>query len=288
MRKLALFLPVILAFLGCGKGPTGPRGPAGAERIYVLGQVDSKSQAWVTVYFPPVIPWVTINQDTLSMWEDRIDPTYDYYGTVFIADSVSVSAGDLANLKVDYTEGIAIASAGVPGNFDIISPDTSQTAQIPVNSSFTVTWSTSSHADFYPVYFHLNYSYYDTSGNYGYFNLYVDTSITSTSITFPASRLFPGDIDSIRYSGGYFGVSAMSGPEVKPGARGNVTGDGSGFFWGRNYGVEIYVAVQGTKTKAAKKPPKEELTNKLFEKIREMDPNYQLLKERWLSKGYKN
>lgn len=107
--------------------------------------------------------------------------------------------------------------------------------------------------------------------------------MTSISITFLASRLFPGDVDPIRHSWGYFDLSAMSGPKLEPGAQGDVIGDRSGFFGGTNYGGDLDVSAEGTETQADRRPSKKRTDKKLLKKTKEMDPNYQLLKERRLS-----
>ena len=70
----------------------------------------------------------------------------------------------------------------------------------------------------------------------------------------------------------------MNGPILEPGSEGNVTGDGSGFFWGKSYcGLDI--EIEGTKAKAKREPSKEELMKKWFEKAKAMDPDYQVLRQ---------
>jgi len=287
MKKLlTLAIPLLLlVFVGCKgpegpEGPTGPEGPAGPEKVYVLGKVENTGNVYVEVYFSPVIPWVTVNQETLDvyryegLYEGYYWDEYNYY-----TDSISVSTGDSIHLKVDYTRGIATASSRVPGGFEITSHDTSQTAYISVGSDLTVSWSTSIYADFYRVYFWLYYDYYDTLGDYRRVYFHKDTCVTSTSIIFPASQLFPADLDSVRWStGGHFLIWAMNGPILEPGSEGNVTGDGSGFFWGKSYcGLDI--EIEGTKAKAKREPSKEELMKKWFEKAKAMDPDYQVLRQ---------
>jgi len=90
VREFAFFLSVAFASLGCARGPEGPQGLVGAERIYVFGQVTCRREAWVRVSFAPVIPWVTINRDTLAMGY------YDPYAedVYFYEDSVRVDFGD--------------------------------------------------------------------------------------------------------------------------------------------------------------------------------------------------
>ena len=281
MKKL-LIIVSLLAVIGC-KGQQGPQGPAGADGTdgtdgadgggtYIYGEVDNTGKVGVLVLFSSVIPWVTVNQETLNVdYCDGLGTEYE--------DSISVSNGDSLHLKV-YTDGIATASARVPGSFEITSHDTSQTVYIPKDSALTVSWSSANYCDFYRVDFYFSYGYYDTLGDYTGFHLRVDTCVTSTSITFPASRLFPAYVDSIDNSwGSDFDVQAMNGPKLEPGSKGNVIGNGSGFFWGSADGGDLDIRVEGAKGKAQKEISREELRHRWFEKAKAIDPNYQALKE---------
>jgi len=278
MKKLlTLAIPsVLLVFIGCKgtQGPAGPQGPADSEKIYVLGEVMNTGSVYVVVYFSTVIPWVTVNQVTLDLYEP-----YGLFNRY--QDSILISTGDSIHLRVDNTTGIATASSKVPGAFEITSHDTSKMVRIPVGSDFTVSWSTSSYADFYRVDFYIDYEYRDTLGEYRVFNFSKDTCVTSTSITFPASQLFPADLVSLTYvySYGDFDVWAMNGPVLEPGSKGNVKGNGIGFFWGTSYGGDLDIRIRGTKEKARKELSKRELVKKWFEKARMIDTNYKALRE---------
>ncbi len=281
---LVLTLCVLLACEGKqgSQGPTGPQGPAGPEKIYVYGMVENTGWTWVGVYYAPVIPQVTVNQNVLPIYDWWEDFCFVFH------DSIQISPGDSAHLKVDYTQRIATASAKVPGNFEITSHDASAIAFIPVDANFTVSWSASNYTEFYWVDFWLEYNYYDTLGNPKYFSFEEFGSQTSTSITFLASELFPRDFDYIysqtQGSWGYFDVYAVNGPEIESGSEGNVTGDGTGFFWGGSYKY-LYVRIEGTKLssplKVGKDLSREELTRRRLEKLKELDPKYQALKEAW-------
>jgi hypothetical protein len=295
MKKLSVALILMMfAFFACeGKkgpaGPQGPTGPAGTSKIYVSGECYETGEVVVLIEFSPEIPRVTVNQDTLPI----VDYSYsDWEGVGFTFDGhIPVSVGGSANLKAVYSKGVATASVKVPGNFHITSPDTSHAAQIHVGLPFTVSWSASANADFYWVDFELGYSYYDTSGHYKSFYIDRGVSKTSTSITFPASELFPSDIDylydSCGCNGGYFDVQAMNGPKIESGSEGNVTGDGIGFFWASFYGGSLEIEIEGTayssSLKARKGTSREEVIKRHIEKAKELDPNYQALKKRWVN-----
>ena len=255
------------------QGPQGPEGPPGPQIIYVLGYVFSNGWSGVEVSFSPVIPIVKINGHTLSLHGCE-------GSSFFYSDSLPVTHEDSINLNVDYTKDKATASAVIPGKFAITSHDTSQTAYIPLYSNFTVTWSSSVQRSGYWISFWIWYEYETAGGEIKWYEFESDTFITSQSITFPASKLFPPDVDTVLYSWGYFDVYALSEPKLQPGAEGNVKGGGAGFFWGITFGGELYVAIEGTKVKVEKeKITREKLMEKLFEKVKKLDLNYQTLKE---------
>ena len=253
---------VMLAVLfGC-QGKQGPQGPAGTEKMQITGVIDDNGTVSVWVGDSPVIPSVSVNDKNIDL--DGTEGIWNWY-----EGDVSVSAGDTAYLKVDNTNGVATALVRIPGSFGITSPDTSDIYYIPVNSNLTVNWSASNHANFYHIYFYLHYSYYDTSDTYRDFSFDKDTSVTSNSITFSASRLFPADFDSISsYSYGYFDIYAYNGPKLEVGSQGNVTGDGIGFFHGTENGGRLYIRIEGTKGRAGSRVSREELRKKWLEKAK--------------------
>lgn len=79
------------------------------------------------------------------------------------------------------------------------------------------------------------------------------------------------------YAEGSFSIQAMSGPILKPGSKGNVTGDGIGFFWGVTGGGYLGIGIEGANDKARKQVSQKELTKKWFEKVREADPSFRIL-----------
>mgnify|MGYP000063347897 CR=1 FL=1 len=239
----------------------------------MFGFIENKGYAEVEVSFSPVIPLVKINNDTL--------PLRSYYEGIFSYwDFLEVTYGDSINLNVDYTKDTATASVVIPGRFEITSHDTSQIAYIPLYSDFTVKWSSSAQKRGYWVYFWIWYEYVTPQGFLKEYEFECDTFLTSNSITFPSSKLFPPGIFEVIWSDGYFSVYALNGPEIKPGVEGNINGGGTGFFWGITFGGELYVVIQETKTKVEKeKITREKLMKKLFEKVKRLDLNYHTLKE---------
>lgn len=282
MKKIVSVTGIMILILSCRgprgpEGPQGPQGPEGPTNIYVMSFLFSSidtSIAEAYVSFSPSIPNVKINNINIPFWEVWRNTFYFYKRGI-----TTILPGSDANLEVTYikadnSQGEANASVKVPGIFAITSHDTSQPVSIPLGSSFTVTWSSSQNANFYFVSFYLEYMYVDTAGEDKYFYCEKDTMITQNFIIFPSSFLFPNlnEIDSIMWSWGWFEVDAVSGPQIKEGEKGNVTGDGFGFFWGIIYGGVLGLYVEGGKFISRKETQsyeklKEFLKNKA-EKIR--------------------
>ena len=271
MKKLLisniLIYVILINFIGCS-WTTEPNEP---DKIYVSGEVLNTGEASILVSFAPVVPLVTVNQETLAFNCFLYHP---YIQGLWYSGVISESAGDSVHLKVNYTRGIATASSRIPENFEIISHDTSQITYIAMDSSLSVSWSAANYAAYYRILFELSFSYEDTLGNYLQVITRKDTSITSTSIIFSMSQLFPVDVDSITVSWGSFEVRAMNGPRLEPGFEGNVEGDGSGFFWCRTYGGHLEFRIEGTKKAARKRLSEKELSMKWFERARMMDQEY--------------
>jgi hypothetical protein len=210
----------------------GPAGPPGQVKLYITGEIE-KYPHWsipdsfyydedVYVANAEVIPSVKINNQELK-W----DGWFSYDGEFPLTSGADYNLVVAAGIKT------ATASVKLPGDFSITTPASGYV--LPKGQSLNVSWNSASYADFYRGYLSINYSYRDTSGNYRYFYYSGDTILSGTSITYPSNLLFPNlsEIDSIRYGYGYFYVYAFDGPALTPGTSGNVTGDGIGFFWGK-------------------------------------------------------
>lgn len=240
-----------IGFIGC-KGPVGPQGQEGPSLIYVLGGTDSPRGYDITydvrvrVFNIPTVPTVKVNDKVLPHnWPEAY--------LEFVDEDFPICAGDSAELLVTYTKlnggsGTALANVVVPGQFEITSHEPYSIVVIPAGTGMSLTWSPSDNADVYQSSFMLYYGYSDTHGNEKEFRYSLDTLITETSVTFPASELFPNidEIDRIRWSGGSFWVWAMAGP-WQEGTEGNVMGDGIGFFCASSYGGYIEIHVSGSK-----------------------------------------
>ncbi len=239
-------------FMGC-TGPEGPTGPPGPSVCFVHGFVrgptvwTSSSLAYVTVMNTPTIPSVELNDIPVTFLGIGLSPAFEFLDFDF-----PISPGDPAILRVSYVKddgspAAAHANIRLPGEFEIVSHDTSEVVSVPVGSGLTIQWSSSDGADVYWVLLESWYDYIDTTGNRQEYSCTVDTVVTDTSMTFLSSRIFPNadEIDEVTDSGGWIDLYGVSGP-FEEGDKGNVVGDGIGFFCGVTFGGSIALAVEGS------------------------------------------
>lgn len=264
-------------------GPQGPVGPVGPERMLVYGEVSNTGLTWVDVRFAPVIPEVKVNQYTLDVWNWE-------EGCVTFLKSISISAGDQADLNVSYTKdtdtSIATASVKVPGDFDIVNPAITPEGdyEIVTDANLNVMWTGSPEADFYWIDFGLCY-YYEELAHPGIEKFFCFSKVAftkSTSRTIDKDDLLPSDVATnpinILRARGHFYVDAMNGPEIKSGSEGNVTGDATGFFWG-SYRKSFTIWVLGVDhlayplCKPGSDPSKAEILNRRLERLKQLDPS---------------
>jgi len=279
--NLWLLIAILIAIMGC-RGEQGPQGPPAPESppICVFGFVygptgsDTTSSVGINVYlkeFLPEIPLTKINDIEI--------PAGCFGGNSFCYSEydLAVNPGDSANLtigftKVDGSPGTVWAKGVLPGKFAITSHDTASEDTIMKGDSVTVTWAPSSGASYYFIDFYFYYHYIDTSGNDESFSYSMDTTLTDTSITFPASMLFPNlaEIDSVRYGYGHFDIEAIHGPVLEGGSEGNVSGDGLGFYLLETEGGDLQLTVAGSLLLVQRgENPKERIRKILKEKAME-------------------
>lgn len=168
-----------------------------------------------------MIPVALLNDDTLPMENLQLTITDFSYSV----PRKLINLGNQYKLKVDYGEGTGNAADTMPGEFSITSPNLSFV--LHKGNDLNVTWGQSTGANWYWLHISLYYYY----GSWGSFDFELDTIIKGTSFALSASRIFPPYVDSIDYGYGSVNIEAYSGPELKPGRKGNFKGDAVGFFW---------------------------------------------------------
>jgi len=244
------FCLVAISIPGC-EGPAGPTGSAGQPKFSVFGEVEFTADtlptnARVIVSNLSSIPTVKLNQSFIKFRSLYSEGSY-YWDTLR-----TITKGDEVQLTVSGDQGVAGAVVRIPQQFRIQSPNPDSIFILPPHSNFTASWTASGFSDYYNAYFNLWYSYIPIGGGSSkYFEIEVDTILSTTSITIPAARLFPADFDSLEIWSngyGYFQIEAFNGPRIEVGARGNVTGDGMGFFFGKSDGGYINIRLRNSAT----------------------------------------
>ena len=250
MKKVILFCCfclVLINIAGC-EGPAGPTGPMGQQEYSVFGEIAFNSDTLPTYTYVVVsnissIPTVKLNQDLLKF------SNFGYQGASYWDTLRTITEGDEVQLTVSGDQGVARAVVKIPQQFTIQTPTPDSIFILLPHSNFTALWTASGFSDYYSANFYLYYSYVPIGGGASkYFEFFVDTILSTPSITIPAIRLFPEDFDSLTsgYSYGRFEIIAINGPRPEIGTQGNVSGDGIGFFFGISDGGDIDIRVQNS------------------------------------------
>lgn len=125
---------------------------------------------------------------------------------------------DPLNVEVKTSLGKLNGTINLPDTITTVTFSEYDTLQL--GEPLIVSWS-GSNADFYDI--SLEYEWEDDEGYWGW--TWIDTFIVGNSITFPGSMFtHSGEID-------YFYMEPVNGPFPRAGARGNMTGEGSGFLY---------------------------------------------------------
>ena len=252
MKKGILFCCFCLVAIGISgcEGPAGPAGSPGQPKFSVFGVVEFTADtlptnAQVIVSNISSIPTVKLNQSFIK-FRSLYSGGSNYWDTLR-----TITKGDEVQLTVSSDQGVAGALVRIPQQFRIQSPNPDSIFILLPHSNFTASWNASGFSDYYYAYFYLFYSYAPTGGGTSkQFSIEIDTILSTTSITFSAAKLFPADFDSLMASWyyGYFSIQAFNGPRLEVGERGNITGDGMGFFFGKSDGGYINIRLRNSAT----------------------------------------
>lgn len=165
-----------------------------------------------------------------------------YYGQLVI------ERDDNANLTVTHEKedgslGTATATVAVPQQFRItyLTDD----GYITETASDTVIWSSSPGVEKYFLVGSCSGIYLSTTDDLVPFSYSLDTLLTDTTYVFEGSEIFPppSEIFQVEQFYGNFYVYAVNGP-IGAGEKGNIGGDGKGFFIGLSMGGYIYLRYQ--------------------------------------------
>lgn len=121
-------------------------------------------------------------------------------------------------IEVNTSIGTVTGTVALPGSVNSVNLNV--TDSLAIGQSLTVSWNNTG-ADFYEI--SAEFQYRDAEQNWHYIPL--DTVTTSTSVTYPATIFTrDGEIE-------IWDIEAVNGPFPSAGMEGNMTGEGSGFFY---------------------------------------------------------
>jgi hypothetical protein len=171
------------------------------------------------------VPEVSINGEQLPFVEwNAISAGY--------VSGAEFATGIPAELKVAHARGDARAQINLPGDFVMTGPDSNYV--LNRDSSLVVSWRRAPGASWYWLNTYIDYDYYDINHEFESYEFDQDTIVFDTFCRYVRNRFFPARVVDIVEGEGESYVWAMDGPLWEPGARGNLTGNGYGFFSSAN------------------------------------------------------
>jgi len=167
---------------------------------------------------------------------------YDY------GDTNVIPAYQKYELEVRHFWGVGFCHVVMPGDFALRAP--SDTHILARGESLASAWRVSRGAQWYWLSVNVSYDYYDSLGDWGYFELSLDTLVNDTSIVMSPERIFPPVVGQVIDGDGSVTVEAGYGPAndpdgniANPGDIGNVRGCAVGFVSAVNVPPEKYFYV---------------------------------------------
>jgi hypothetical protein len=240
MKLLPLAAAAVASLLfvaGCSTKTTLTLGLPAINGVVVYlkasGAQPARTEADVTVDGTRLVPVVAINSDTVDLINYSGEGEYMWSST-WRSDNLNVLPGKECQLKVFQSDGEASSpKLMLPAGFSITAP--AESSRLARGSPLTITWPAVTGIDRYEVTVTIDYSYYDTSHYFQHFAL--DTSFAvskdTLAVTFAAGTVFPPDVDSVRSGYGSISVTAEAGPNIGHESKGNISGNGIGYFWTR-------------------------------------------------------
>jgi len=263
MKKLLLLtIPIIIILVGCSLFKSA--------KLFVFGGVylskyyygDSLLYTYGGSYgnfsSDPILDTATVKvNDKVLESETYMD------GTGLFQDTIMPKPESTYKLILDTDVGDANATCKLPGDFRITTPDS-----IGKNVELKVTWKKSKEANWYMVEI-------DCDSIPGW-DTYKDTAkvVTDTFFTIPANWITKNGYV-------YVWVSAGNGPKIEAGSKGNMKGDGKGFWIGMQdrYDMIRVDTPYDKENKISHREPKQVLKNYLEAIAPESEDARELLRE---------
>ncbi len=201
------------------------------EKAYISSFIFRDVAPWGTIYYKemyiynkngfPVVPTCQINDTALKIAD------YHYHWYLF-ADWQRFVVDRKYKLLVKHSAGSARGEAFLPGNFEILRPES--TYILNKDSVLWVVWRKANGATWYWLDLTIEYDYEDTTGEWDYYEFWKDTIIFDTVVRYEKNRFFPSYVDTIFEGEGIVNIWACDGPPILPGSPGNIFDAGYGFF----------------------------------------------------------
>ncbi len=263
MKKLLLLLiPIILILVGCSLFKSAKLfifGGVYLEKIY--NQADSLLYTYGGKYgdfsSDPILDTAT------AKINDVVIQTRSYMdGSGYFTDTIKPIAETEYKLILDTDVGDANATCKLPGDFMVKAPDS-----VGKNAEVKIAWGKSKEANWYLVEIECESIPYGT---------YYDTTkvVTDTFYTIAANT-----ISKAGYV--YVYIAAGNGPKFEAGSKGNMKGDGKGFWMGMQERID-YIRVDtpyDKENKISHRDPKQVLRNYLEAIAPESEDARELLRE---------
>ncbi len=210
------------------------------------------------------IPLAQINDTVLPI----TDFGYHYY---LFSEERPFCPGNEYKMTVEHRGGKAEGKVAVPENFSILRPPPN--FLLNKDSSLEVLWQKAKSASYYLLSLYLHYLYLDTLGETLSLRISSDTIVNDTTIFYPNTYLFPKNLKRIDWGEGRLNIWAIDGAYIRPGAQGNIQGEGWGFYYAINHAGEIYFRIGSKKGelifgKDEKRKLWQETKNELLDKLR--------------------
>ncbi len=183
-----------------------------------------------------MIPLATINDTALPL----VDFHYHHY---LYSEDRRFTPGKEYRMTVTHSGGKASSTVFVPSDFSLLKPEPGFI--LYQDSSLSLIWQKSKDAAYYSSSLYLYYYYTDTLGTRSFFSLDSDTTVSETTLFYNKETLFPPNVQRVDWGEMRINIWAIDGSFILPGAKGNIEGDGWGFYYGANHSGERYFRIAG-------------------------------------------
>lgn len=256
LKHFYLIIIIGISLFGCEEDLTTPTGNAsnssGSQIALISTFAGGEDDLWVMglLLADPLPSYDYFKAGNSYLYTHDFGPGYVFFGN---DDYNLLPSAATDPLSVEVKTSLGTLSGNLARPDSIQSITLSEYDTLALGQPFTVSWTGGSNADY--IYVHVDYDWIDEQDEWH--SVDPDTFVTGNSVTFPGSIFsYNGEID-------YIYVTTLNGPAVEPGARGNMTGSGSGYFHynGGSLDISENIQVGSGHPLTAGTPPDDELNS---------------------------